>query len=87
MGKEKLHQIPPSPVTVVKNFRGYHAAEVRVAVHNLFEEVPSLGITGDMVIALASPCAEPQPNIQVRRPENSKFTDNLLGKFSQIGPR
>ncbi|CAG9772095.1 unnamed protein product [Ceutorhynchus assimilis] len=48
MGKETRHEVPNLPTTVVQNFGGYHAQEVNADNHCLFEEVPSLGIAGDM---------------------------------------
>lgn len=54
MGKEIRLEIPPLPTTVVQNFGGYHAPAVNVDTHVMFEGIPSLGIAGDMVMALAS---------------------------------
>jgi hypothetical protein len=87
MGKETRLHVPPLPTAVVQHFGGYHAAEINVDTHNLFKEVPSLGITGDMDMVLASPEAEPLPNFHVRIPENAVITNNLLGRFSPTGPR
>lgn len=49
--------------------------------HTLFEEVPSVGIAGDMVMALCS------PNFHVAIPEGAVFTNNLAGTFCPIGKR
>lgn len=87
MGKETLLEIPNLPTHVVQNFGGYHAKSINEDTHNLFEEVPSLGIAGDMVMALASEDAEPTPNFHVAIPSNATITDNLLGKTSLIGER
>lgn len=87
MGKDTLLELPPLPVAVAGNFGGYHANMINADTHNLFEEVPSLGISGDMVMALASPEAEPTPDFHVRLPPNSTTTTNLAGKYSPIGPR
>lgn len=87
MGKETLLEIPPLPTTVVQNFGGYHSNRIDENTHNLFEEMPSLGIAGDMVMALASHEAEQVPNFHVEIPANSAFTNNLLGKTSLIGER
>lgn len=54
MGKETNLEIPNLPVTRVQNFGGYHAAEVNADMHNMFEEIPSLGVAGDVIMALAS---------------------------------
>ncbi|KDR10044.1 uncharacterized protein LOC110838296 [Zootermopsis nevadensis] len=87
MGKETRLEVPPLPITVVQGFGGYHAAEVNADNHNAFEEIPSLGIAGDMVMALASPHAEPVPNFHIGKPPNTEFTTNWVGKFYPIGPR
>jgi hypothetical protein len=55
MGKETKHQVPALPTTVVQGFGGYHANAIDLNTHNLFEEVSSMGIAGDIVMALASP--------------------------------
>lgn len=73
MGKETRLEVPPLPTTVVQNFGGYHAAEINTDTHALFEEVPSLGIAGDMVMALASDDAEPVPNFRIGRPAEPSF--------------
>lgn len=87
MGKETRLEVPPLPTTVVQNFGGYHAPAVDADTHIMFEEVPSLGITGDMVMALASEEAEPVPNFHVGRPVATNWTNNLVGRFYPIGPR
>lgn len=87
MGKETLLEIPALPTTVVQNFGGYHANIIDENTHNLFEEVPSLGIAGDMVMALASDEDEPIPNFHIALPPHSEITDNLLGKTQLIGER
>ncbi|XP_015512049.1 uncharacterized protein [Neodiprion pinetum] len=87
MGKETLLAIPPLPTTAVQGFGGYHAAAINENTHNLFEEIPSLGIAGDMVMALASQDAEPTLNFHIGKPPNSDFTTSLAGKFYLIGPR
>lgn len=87
MGKETLLEIPPLPVTIAENFGGYHANIINADTHNLFEEIPSLGISGDMVMALASHEAEPTPNFHVELPPNSTTTTNLAGRYLPIGPR
>nr|WPV71142.1 MAG: putative capsid protein [Ips partiti-like virus 1] len=87
MGKETGLEVPPLPTTVVQNFGGYHAAEINADTHSLFEEIPSLGIAGDMVMALASDDAEPVPNFHIRKPQGTVWTNNLVGRFHPIGPR
>jgi hypothetical protein len=87
MRKETRHQVPSLPTTVVQGFGGYHANAIDVNTHNLFEEVPSLGIAGDMVMTLASPDNEPVPNFRVGIPQGSQITRNLTGNTTPIGPR
>jgi hypothetical protein len=64
MGKETELEVPALPVTVFQGHGGYHAAEVNEHTHNLFEEVPSLGIAADMVMALTQETSEPEVNFQ-----------------------
>lgn len=87
MGKETRLEVPDLPVEVAQGFGGYHHHEINEDSHNLFEEVSSLGIAGDMLMAVASAQAEPTPNFHVRRPANTDVTDNLVGRFFPIGPR
>jgi hypothetical protein len=42
--------------------------------HNLFEEIPSLGMAQDMVMPLASPEAEPKLDFRVGRPAYTELT-------------
>jgi hypothetical protein len=65
----------------------YSALQYKKTLNNLFEEVPSLGIAGDMVMALASAEPEPTPNFHIGKPQNTEFTTSLAGKFYPIGPR
>lgn len=87
MGKETRHQIPNLPTTIVQGMGGYHSNAINVDTHNLFEEVPSLGIAGDMVMALAQVEPEPMPNFRVGIPPHSRITANLVGNTVPIGPR
>ena len=86
MGKRTKLTIPALPIVRAGNFGGYHANEITANTHNLFEEVPSLGIAGDVVMALTSADELVTPNFRVARPDGSEFTDNLSGN-SLIGPR
>lgn len=63
--KETRHQVPNLPTNIVQGFGGYHANAIHVDNHNFFEEVPSLGIAGDVVMALAAPDPEPVPDFRV----------------------
>jgi len=50
------------PTTVLDTGRGgYHAKEIDEQNHNLFEEIPSLGIIGDVLMNLCSERPQAQP--------------------------
>lgn len=51
-GKETELNTPTLPISVAQNLGGYHASDINVNNHNLFEEIPSLGIAIDIVMAL-----------------------------------
>jgi hypothetical protein len=87
MGKETELEVPTLPVSQAQRYGGYHAPTIDRESHNLFEEIPSLGIAGDMVMAVASAADEPEPNFHVQRPPGAIFTENLCGRFYPIGPR
>lgn len=87
MGKETRHQVPDLPIIMVQGFGGYHANVINTDTHNLFEEVPSLGIAGDMVMALAAAALEPVPNFRVAIPASTRISQNLVGNTTPIGPR
>lgn len=87
MGKRTFLDPPPLPVSVAGGFGGYHSNEVTVDTHNVFEEIPSLGIAGDMLMAAAQPADEPARNFRIAFPQHATYSDNLLGNFPVIGPR
>lgn len=87
MGKTTYLQVPDLPVTVVGGFGGYHSASIDVSTHNAFEEIPSLGVAGDMLMAAATASDEPVPDFHVNVPEGAEISNNLLGKFDTIGIR
>jgi hypothetical protein len=87
MGKETELEVPPLPVSQAQGYGGCHAPAIDKDSHNLFKEVPSLGIAGDMVMAVASAADEPEPNFHVQRPPGAIFTENLCGRYYPIGPR
>lgn len=87
MGKETQLSIPDLPTSRAQEFGGYHASNITADNHNLFEEVPSLGVAGDMVMALASEGDEPAVNFHIGTPANTQLSSNLVGRFSPIGPR
>lgn len=78
-GKTTELSVPPLPVTVIDNLGGYHAAEINVDNHTLFEEVPSLGIIADVIMGLGSQNNEVAIPVRVGLPEGSVVTSNLLG--------
>lgn len=87
MGKETEVEVPALPTTVVQNFGGYHAAEINEQTHNLFEEIPSLGMAADAVMAVSSADENPTQTIRVGLPAGSVQNGNLLGYAANIGPR
>jgi hypothetical protein len=64
-GKETDLEIPPLPTTINQGHGGYHSAAVDGEKHNLYEEVPSLGIAGDMLRAAASQDENPEPTLKI----------------------
>lgn len=58
---------------------GYHSPNITVDSHNLFEEVPSLGVAADIVMALTMDDNNPIPNFRMGRPAGSCVTHNLAG--------
>lgn len=53
----------------------------------LFEEIPSLGVAGDMLMAVATDAQEPEPVFGFAFPDRAAASENLLGKFYPIGTR
>lgn len=84
---QQILNIPVLPTSVVQGMGGYHANEITENNHNLFEEIPCLGVAGDMIMSLCQEADEPMPNFHVAIPQGARFTNNLVGKFSSIGPR
>lgn len=84
MGKETNLEIPNLPVTRVQNFGGYHAAEVNADTHNMFEEIPSLGVAGDVVMALVSDRQNLMPDFRVRFPAHTRASRNFVGNLGLI---
>lgn len=74
------------PRHVVQGMGGYHSAGITEQNHNLYEEVPSLGICGDVLMAVASEAANPTPNFRVI-PRGTRATRSLTGYFGAIGAR
>ncbi|PNF36255.1 hypothetical protein B7P43_G08463 [Cryptotermes secundus] len=87
MGKETELDVPNLPTSVAQGLGGYHSPTINEDNHNLFEEIPSLGIVGDMVMLLTSEAPEPELNIRVGHPQNTIFTEYLVGVRLPMGPR
>jgi hypothetical protein len=86
-GKTTDIEISDLPVARAGGMGGYHASEITEAMHNLFKEVPSLGIAADMVMNLCQEAPEPTPNFRVGNLEGTRVTENLLGRIYPVGPR
>lgn len=65
---------------------GYHSALINAETHNLYEEVPSLEICGDILIAEASEAAQPVPNFRVlpRRPSQDIMALSVHAKKCEL---
>lgn len=87
MRKRTFLEVPTLPVATAGGHGEYHAHQVDAETHVLFEEVPSLGVSGDMVMASAMVDDEPKPNFGVTFPENATHSNNFTGVFPTIGPR
>jgi hypothetical protein len=81
MGKTTDVKVPSFPTQRAQGMGGYHSPEITEEAHNLFEEVPSLGIAGDMVMALCQDGIEPTPNFKVQIPKGAMITRNLTGNI------
>lgn len=87
MGQRTYLDVPTHPTTVAGGKAGCHAAAVTEDSHCLFEKVPSLGVAGDMLMAVATDAHEPAPVFGLTFPDRATASDNLLGKFSPIAQR
>lgn len=87
-GLEKTTElnVPELPIVKAQGMGGYHAAEVNCETHNLFEEVPSLGVASDVVMALCQNSPTPKPNYRFKIPNSAKVNENLTGHIKNIGP-
>lgn len=66
------------PVTVVGGRTGYHSNRITAQNHNLYEELPCLGVAGDVLQAVAQRVAGAVPAIPVL-PPHTAASPNLLG--------
>jgi len=87
MGKKTELDIQPLPITRVQGHGGYHAAVTDANTHNRFEEIPSLKIAGDMVMALCEDTPEPIPNFRMEKSANAVYSENLVRRKFLIGLR
>jgi len=67
LGKTTNLTVPELPIQKVQGLGGYHSRQIDLDSHNLFKEVPSLGVSGDtdLVMALCQDTKEPKPNVHV----------------------
>lgn len=86
MGTLAYLNTPALPISCAGGFGGYHSEAVNARTHTLFEEVPSLGIAGDMVMAASSNDNEPNQDFRVAFPKFATFSDNLVGRYPTTGP-
>lgn len=86
MGKRLYPSDFTLPVSTSGRKMGYHAQQITHESHHLYEEVPCLGIIGDMLMAATSVQPNPNPNIP-GVPANAAPTTNLLGFSRPLPPR
>jgi len=87
MGKPTDLKVPSFPTHRAQGMGGYHSPAITEETHKLVEEVPSLGIAGDMVMALCEDGIQPTPNFKVQIPEGAMITRNLTGNIYPVGPQ
>ncbi len=71
------------PVAVVGRKGGYFSTEITTESHNLYEELPTLGVAGDVLEAVSLAEQNPVPNIPVLTPHTAP-TENLVGYSANI---
>lgn len=86
-GQETDVSIPPLPVTQINGYGGYHSDTIDAASHLLYEEVPCLGLAGDVVMTLAAQQDRPEVALRLNHPAGSVPTANLLNYISRLEPR
>ncbi|GBP00583.1 hypothetical protein EVAR_76878_1 [Eumeta japonica] len=75
------------PTTAAQNFGGYYSQLMTEHSHNLYEEIPCLGIVADTLMPIAGANQQPPlPNIRVV-PAGRVATTNLAGFLGQSGQR
>lgn len=82
MGKTTELDIPSLPVAKVDGMGGYHASAIDEGTHNLFEEVPCLGVVADALMSLATEAPQ-APKFKIGVPEGAKLAKGLAGWAEQ----
>ena len=78
MWKETELEVPANTKSIIaQGFGGYHAEAVTEDSHNTFEEVPPLGIAGDMAMAAASAAEEANVEFHTAVPAGSRPSNKL----------
>lgn len=86
-GKQIYLQDHDLPTATVANLTGYHHDHViNENDHTLYEEIPTLGVCGDIIMAMTTQAQNPNPNIGVL-PQEIQATMNLLSYLGMIAPR
>ncbi|KAK7580160.1 hypothetical protein V9T40_000789 [Parthenolecanium corni] len=65
------------PVVVAGDKGGYHSLLINTETHNLYKEIPTLGVTGDVLMATTGP-DNTVPTLPIL-PNDTAVTQNLLG--------
>lgn len=83
-GQHLYPEFPPLPVEQIGGFGGYYG-ELDENTHNLYEELPCLGVTAEAVRQTVS-VAPAGPYVSALAPQNQPCNGNLLG-FRPLGHR
>lgn len=75
------------PTIIIQSFGGYHSATITDVNHNLYEEIPSLGIAADVLMPITGTASTPA--LPTLRPVPTKMsaTRALCGYYGQAGIR
>lgn len=79
MGKETEIEVPDLPIAIAQGMGGYIHNAINLDNHNLWEEIPTLGIAADVIMAVASANNQAQVAVRIGIPEGSQLTENLPG--------
>ncbi|CAH0383561.1 unnamed protein product [Bemisia tabaci] len=87
MGKKTFLSIPDLPAAIERlEEGGYHAAAINENTHSTFEELPCLGVCGDLLMS-ASAENRVAANIMVAVPEGTVANANLCGNMNAASRR